>query len=249
MPRKQKSTPLIMLDLTPSSVELMKRAQLQQYCKKLGLHGGGKNTDLIQRLQDHFKKPANSSQKSPRTPSPPPSPPPPPPPPQDAKNHPEPPGGRGWCVVHGQQLTYNHWFPLTLRCGRVCLTGRGSYTPLHLTPSSVSTPPGLQDNLICSDCMERNQEKESRLQQKSIIQDGSCPSTGQSTSMGTSRHRNKSGKFQPQEDPEYAKRVDELLDQMAAGHVDSQKVLQPIRPAVVHSPVGKQERSPIPINP
>ncbi|XP_072272858.1 uncharacterized protein [Pyxicephalus adspersus] len=243
MPRKPKKTPELELDLTPSSLSLMKRAQLQQYCKKLGLGGGGKNTELIQRLQDHFKQSANCSQKSPRTP------PPTSPPRQEDKSQLEPPGGRGWCVVHGQQLTINRWFPLTLRCGRVCLTSNGSYIPLHLIPSSVPTPPGLQDNLICSDCMERNQEKESRLQQKSSMQEGSCPNNGlDKTSIGLSRSRNKSGKFQPQEDPEYAKRVDELLTQMAAGQVDSQKVLQPIRPTVVHSPVGKQEFSPISIN-
>ncbi|KAM5151913.1 uncharacterized protein ACMZJ9_010199 [Mantella aurantiaca] len=239
MSQPQKMTPELTLDLTPSSLLLLKRAQLQQYCKKLGLRGGGKNTELIQRLQDHIKQPAKASQKSPRTPSP----------LQNDKIQAEPPGGLGWCVIHGQQLTIERWFPLTLRCGRICLTSHGSYIPLHLAPSSVPTPPGLQDNLICSDCMERNRDKESRLQGKSISQDGACPNTGlaKSASMGTSRSRNKSGKFQPQEDPEYAKRVDELLNQMAAGHVDSQKVLQPIRPAVVHSPVGKQEFSPIPV--
>ncbi|XP_077306079.1 uncharacterized protein LOC143925385 [Lithobates pipiens] len=238
MPRQRKPGPELTLDLTPSSLQLMKRAQLQQYCKKLGLGGGGKNTDLIQRLKDHFKLSANSSQKPLQTP--------PPPPPQN-ESHLELPEGRAWCVVHGQQLTLDHWFPLTLRCGRVCLMSHGSYIPLHLAPSSVPTPPGLQDNLVCSDCMERNQEKDSRVQQKSILEDGLCLNTGpgKSTSVGTSRHRHKSGKFQPKEDPEYAKKVDDLLNQMATGHVDSQKVLQPIRPGVLHSPIAKQELSPV----
>ncbi|XP_040212061.1 developmental pluripotency-associated protein 2 [Rana temporaria] len=242
MPRQRKTGPelALALDLTPSSLQMMKRAQLQQYCKKLGLGGGGKNTDLIQRLKDHIKPSANISQKPLQTPPPPPSPP-------QNKSHLELLGGRGWCVVHGQQLTINNWFPLTLRCGRVCLMIHDSYIPLHLAPSSVPTPPGLQDNLVCSDCMERNREKESRLQQKSILEDGSCPNTGhgKSISVGTSRHRHKSGKFQPQEDPEYAKKVDDLLNQMASGSVDSQKVLQPLRPGVLHSPIAKQELGPI----
>ncbi|XP_073491223.1 uncharacterized protein [Aquarana catesbeiana] len=238
MPRQRKPGPELTLDLTPSSLQMMKRAQLQQYCKKLGLGGGGKNTDLIQRLKDHLKPSSNSSQKPLQTP------PPPPPPPQN-ESHLEVPGGRGWCVVHGQQLTIDHWFPLTLRCGRVCLMSHGSYIPLRLAPSSVPTPPGLQDNLVCSDCMERNQEKDSRAQQKSILEDG-CPCLGQwRKACSTSRHRHKSGKFQPQEDPEYAKKVDDLLNQMATGRVDSQKVLQPIRPGVVHSPIAKQESSPV----
>ncbi|XP_075035016.1 uncharacterized protein LOC142097242 [Mixophyes fleayi] len=239
MPKRQSKTMELALDLTPSSLHLLKRAQLQQHCKKLGLRGAGKNTELIERLQDHFKQAASSDQKSPRTP---------PPDPQDAPAE-EIPGGRGWCVIHGQELTIDRWYQLSLRCGRVCVTSRGTCVSLHLVPSSMPTPPGLADNLICGVCMERNEEKESRLRQKSGLQEKSCPNTGllKSASVRASRSRNKSGKFQPQEDPEYARRVDELLDQMALGQVDSEKVLQSIRPAVFHSPLGKQEYSPIPI--
>ncbi|XP_077130047.1 uncharacterized protein LOC143785218 [Ranitomeya variabilis] len=241
MPKRQNKISDLALDLTPSSLHLLKRAQLQQYCKKLGLKGIGKNTDLIQRLQDHLKKGGNSGQKSPRTPLP---------DTQDGTQE-EPAGGRGWCVIHGQELTTALWYQLSLRCGRACVPLRGSYVPLHLAPSSTPTPPGLTDNLICEECMSRNQEKDDRLQQKSVLQDKSCPdlSLQKSGAVRASRSRNRSGRFQPQEDPEYARRVDELLNQMATGQVDSQKVLQSIRPAVMHSPLGKQEQSPIPINP
>ncbi|CAJ0938335.1 unnamed protein product [Ranitomeya imitator] len=126
-------------------------------------------------------------------------------------------GGRGWCVIHGQELTIALWYQLSLRCGRACVTLRGSYVPLHLAPSSTPTPPGLTDNLICEECMSRDQEKDDRLKQKSELQDKSCPdlSLQKSGAVRASRSRNKSGRFQPQEDPEYARRVDELLNQMA----------------------------------
>ncbi|KAM3917780.1 uncharacterized protein RB166_016706 [Leptodactylus fuscus] len=242
MPKRQDKAAELVLDLTPSSLHLLKRAQLQQYCKKLGLRGAGKNTELIQRLQDHFKQAGSRGQKSPRTP---------PPDTRDVTLEEQAAGGRGWCVIHGQELTNERWYRLSLRCGRACVFSSASYTPLHLIPSSTPTPPGLTDNLICGECMGRNQEKDDRLQQKSSLQDKSCPNTGlqKSGTVGSSRTQNKSGRFRPQEDPEYARRVDELLDQMASGQVDSQKVLQPIRPAVVHSPLGKQEYSPIAINP
>ncbi|XP_056389870.1 uncharacterized protein LOC130284016 [Hyla sarda] len=247
MPKHQGKAAKLDLDLTPTSLHLLKRAQLQQHCKKLGLRGVGKNTELIQRLQEHFKQAGSGGQKSPRTPPPPP---PSPPGAQDGTREEQAAGGKGWCVIHGQELTIDRWYPLSLRCGRACVTRCGLYVPLHLVPSSIPTPPGLTDNLICGECMERNREKDDRIQQKSALQDKSCPSTGlnKSGATGASRSRNKSGRFQPQEDPEYARRVDELLNQMASGKVDSQKVLQPIRPAVFHSPLGKQEQSPVPIN-
>ncbi|XP_075703805.1 uncharacterized protein LOC142697892 [Rhinoderma darwinii] len=320
MSNRQKKVSELVLDLTPSSLQLLKRAQLQQYCKRLSLRGTGKNTELIQRLKDHLKKAGSSGQKSPQTP---------PPATQDVtqeeqtggrgwcvihgqelttdrwfqlslicgracvtnrdsyvtlhlvlSSSPTPPGlpdnlicgecmvrnqekddrvqqksalpgGRGWCVIHGQELTTDRWFQLSLLCGRACVTNRDSYVTLHLVLSSSPTPPGLPDNLICGECMVRNQEKDDRVQQKSALPEKSFPNTGlqKSGAVGASRSRNKSGRFQPQEDPDYARRVDELLDQMASGQVDSQKVLQPIRPAVFHSPLGKQEFSPIPINP
>lgn len=241
MPKRQDKVAELALDLTPSSLHLLKRAQLQQYCKKLGLRGAGKNTDLVQRLQDHLKQAGSSAQKSPRTP---------PPGTRDVTQE-EPAAGRGWCVIHGLELTIDCWFRLSLRCGRACVTHLGSYVPLHLAPSSTPTAPGLTDNLICGECMERNQEKDDRLQQKSTLQDKSCPDTGlqKSGAVGASRSHTKSGRFQPREDPEYARRVDELLGQMASGQVDSQKVLQPSHPAVMHSPLGKQEYSPLPIHP
>ncbi|XP_069840672.1 uncharacterized protein [Dendropsophus ebraccatus] len=239
MTRRKGRASELALDLTPSSLHLLKRAQLQQQCKKLGLRGSGKNTELIQRLQEYFIQ-AGSGGQSPRTP---------PPDSQDPAQEKRAPGGRGWCVIHGQELMSDCWFPLLLRCGRPCVTSRSLYVPLHLVPSSTPTPPGLPDNLLCGECMDRNQEKDNRIQQKSVLPDKSCPSTGahRAAAVGASRSRNKSGRFQPQEDPEYARRVDELLNQMASGKVDSQKVLQPIRPAVLHSPLGKQEQSPIPI--
>ncbi|XP_073403515.1 uncharacterized protein [Dendrobates tinctorius] len=240
MPKRQQKIPDLALELTPSALHLLKRAQLQQYCKKLGLKGAGKNTDLIQRLQEHLKKGGSSSQKSPRTPLP----------DTQVGTQEESAGVRGWCVIHGQELTITVWHPLALRCGRACVTARGSYVPLHLAPSSTPTPPGLSDNLICAECASRNQEKDDRLQQKSVQQDKSCPDTSlqKSGAVRAGHSRNKSGRFHPQEDPEYARRVDELLNQMASGQVDSQKVLQSIRPTVMHSPLGKQELSPIPIN-
>ncbi|KAM4025370.1 uncharacterized protein ACNLHF_025913 [Anomaloglossus baeobatrachus] len=241
MPKRQNKVSDLTLDLTPSSLHLLKRAQLQHYCKKVGLKGVGKNTELIQRLQEHLKKAESGGQNSPRTP-----------PPDKRDVTPEAPaGGRGWCVIHGQELTIALWYQLSLRCGRACVTLRGSYIPLHLAPSSVPTPPGLPDNLICEECMSRNQEKDDHLHQKSAMQDKSFPDTilQKSRAARASRSCKRSGRFQPQEDPEYARRVDELLNQMASGQVDSQKVLQSIRPAVIHSPLGKQEQSPFPIMP
>ncbi|XP_066432995.1 uncharacterized protein [Eleutherodactylus coqui] len=239
------------LDLSPSSLHLLKRAQLQKYCKKLGLRGAGKNTELLQRLQDHFKQAGSREQISPRSPL------------LDIPDvtH-EQPVARGWCVIHGQELTTARWFQLSLRCGHACVSTHGLFVPLHLVPSSKPTPPGLTDNLVCGECMERNQEKDVRLQQKSAVQgtstvttaqwkdeDKSCANTDlQKTRAVRASCTQSSGRFQPKEDPEYARRVDELLDQMASGQVDSQKVLQSVRPAVIHSPLGKQERSPIPIN-
>ncbi|XP_053328022.1 uncharacterized protein LOC128502286 [Spea bombifrons] len=239
--RREKEAPPAELDLTPFSLHLLKRAQLQQHCKRLGLGGRGKNTDLIQRLRDHIKQTLPADPASPVAPSP-------EEPDESAK---EPAERPGWCVVHGLRLTTARWVQLTLRCGRVCVPHGGSYVPLHLIPSSSPTPPDLQDNLICGECEERNQKKELRCQQKSNSQDKNNPHNGQvgnSDMKSTSRSRNKSGRFQPQEDPEYARRVDELLGKLATGQVDSEKVLQPVCPAVIHSPFGKQEVSPLSIS-
>ncbi|XP_053550142.1 uncharacterized protein LOC128641630 [Bombina bombina] len=237
MPNPRKKVPILELDLTPSSLHLLKRAHLQQHCKRLGLSAGGKNTDLLQRLQDYLKQTSKGGQ-SPKTP--------PPGTPEDRSTPEAQTGGRGWCVIHGLQLTVDRWTQLTLRCGRVCVAIGNSYVPLHLTPSSLPTPPGLMDNLVCKECLERNQEKESRIQQKSTAQDKSYPPSGQmrkSMVSNNSRSCNKSSRFQPQEDPEYARKVDELLLKMASGQVDSDKVLGSMCPTVVHSPLGKQECS------
>ncbi|NP_001120422.1 developmental pluripotency associated 2 [Xenopus tropicalis] len=240
MPKRQGKNPAPpQPDLTPSSLQLLKRAQLQQHCKRLGLRGTGKNAELVQRLLEYFQQ-AAANQEDPQTPSP----------EKDESVSGELTGGRGWCVVHGQELTVSRWKPLFLRCGRVCMTFEGSCIPLHLTPSSTPTPCGLQDNLICEECFERNQERECRLQQRSAFQDKNYPPSGQmrKSTISASRSRKKSGRFQPQEDPEYARRVDELLGQLATGQVDSQKVLKPSRPAVMHSPLAKPESSPIAID-
>ncbi|KAG8431301.1 hypothetical protein GDO86_019099 [Hymenochirus boettgeri] len=241
MPRQRGKAPAPEPTLNPSTLHLLKRSQLQQHCKKLGLRGSGKNAELIQRLQEYFKKAAAPEPDLPKTPT------------IEAREDPpeEETGGRGWCVIHGQELTVDSWKQLFLRCGRVCVTFDGSCIPLHLIPASVPTPCGLKDNLICMECFERNQEKELRLQQKTSFQDKNYPLTGQmrkSNMISNPRSRKKSGRFHPQEDPEYARKVDELLDQLATGQVDSQKILKPICPAVVHSPLAKAENSPIPIN-
>ncbi|XP_018095494.1 developmental pluripotency associated 2 L homeolog isoform X2 [Xenopus laevis] len=236
MPKRRAKTPAPEPDLTPNSLQLLKRAQLQQHCKRLGLRGTGKNAELVQRLQEYFQQAAANEQEDPTTPS------------LDENEKESEVTGRGWCVVHGQEMTVSSWKPLFLRCGRVCVTCEGSCVPLHLTPSSSPTPCGLQDNLICDECFERNQERECRLQQRSVFQDNYPPMGQMRKSVSTTRTRKKSGRFQPQEDPEYARRVDELLDQLATGQVDSQKILKPSRPAVLHSPLPKPESSPIAIN-
>uniref|UniRef100_A0A8C5Q6Z6 Developmental pluripotency-associated protein 2/4 C-terminal domain-containing protein n=1 Tax=Leptobrachium leishanense TaxID=445787 RepID=A0A8C5Q6Z6_9ANUR len=151
-----------------------------------------------------------------------------------------------WCVTHGHLLTTSKWTHLSLCHGRAGLYN-DTFVPLHLTPSSLSVPQGFDDNLICGECLDRNQEKESRLLKESFNPDEGCSMGNSKSSMSAFQSRNKSGRFQPREDPVYARKVDELLGQLAMGKVDSQKVLQPIRPAVVHSPMAKQESSPIAI--
>ncbi|XP_063286895.1 developmental pluripotency-associated protein 2 isoform X2 [Pelobates fuscus] len=317
---KPKAAPLPQLDLTPSSLHLLKRAQLQQYCKRLGLGGGGKNSDLLQRLQDHHKQTGLTVQVSPRAAS------------QEKSGRnsakekterqwwcvvhgqqftsstgvklspccgrlgvtiggsfvplhltpsslPVPHGFEDniicgeclernkekesrllqestnqerqcWCVVHGHLLTTSKWIQLSLRRGHVGMATGDTFVPLHLTPSSLPVPPNFEDNRICGECLERNNEKESRLRKESVNQDENCPPTmhGKTSSVSICRNRNKSGKFQPREDPAYARKVDEILGQLAKGQVDSEQVLQPKCPAVIHSPVAKQESSPLSIN-
>lgn len=318
--RKAKSAPVPALDINPSGLHLLKRAQLQQHCKRLGLGAVGKNTDLLQKLRHYLKQnvatvqPASPRSVSPERTSP------------SVKERGECPC---WCVIHGTPLTAAAWVKLTPRCGRLgvitnesfvplhltpsslpvpqgfednlicgeCLernnekeshsqkasTGQerqswcvihghllttskwaqlslcrgragfisdGAFVPLRLTPSSLPVPQGFEDNLLCGECLERNKEKESSLRKESTNQDENCPPTGNPKSLAASasRSRNKSARFQPREDPVYARKVDELLGQLAMGQVDSEKVLQPIHPAVVHSPLTKQEGSPVSIS-
>ncbi|KAE8578013.1 hypothetical protein XENTR_v10023271 [Xenopus tropicalis] len=70
MPKRQGKNPAPpQPDLTPSSLQLLKRAQLQQHCKRLGLRGTGKNAELVQRLLEYFQQ-AAANQEDPQTPSP-----------------------------------------------------------------------------------------------------------------------------------------------------------------------------------
>ncbi|KAM8962477.1 uncharacterized protein RCH25_038024 [Pelodytes ibericus] len=240
MPKRGANMPAVTpFVLTPATLPLLKRAQLQQHCKRLCLNAGGKNVELVQRLRNHLKQTAAPEQMSPKTPT------------SEETVFLDQSERQAWCVIHGQQLTTSRWVQLSLRCGRVCVSSEGRYVSLHLLPSSLPTPSALQDNLICGECLDRNIQKDLRLSQTSTPQDKCFPAgeNGKSTTQGIARVRNKSGRFKPQEDPEYARRVDEILGQMATGQVALEKVLQPICPAVVHSPIAKQENSPVPIRP
>ncbi|XP_058039687.1 uncharacterized protein LOC131198732 [Ahaetulla prasina] len=151
----------------------LKRAQLQQQCKKLGLRALGKNTELIERLEAYHEesslriacnkeetnKPEEKSnnlgtlvQTSPPNMT------------KDIKTETSEDKTdmvRGWCVVHGMVLSCpaSSWVPLLLHRGLVYIQDGENLVPFHLSPMNISVPEGLLDNYVCMDCVLRNQEK------------------------------------------------------------------------------------------
>ncbi|KAJ7322587.1 hypothetical protein JRQ81_018874 [Phrynocephalus forsythii] len=155
----------------------LKRAQLQQQCKKLGIRATGKTTELVERLKTFHAKPllkmVNSKEEKIVKAE------------EDCQNH-EATGTvppldltkdvktetfeektdmiRGWCVVHGMVLyrPASSWAPLLLRGGLVCVQDGNNVVPFHIPPLNISVPEGLSDNYVCEDCVLRNREKPKR---------------------------------------------------------------------------------------
>ncbi|XP_043942249.1 developmental pluripotency-associated protein 2-like [Protopterus annectens] len=239
--RRRKMVPSVSDEFCPNSMHLLKRVQLQQQCKKLGLKAIGKTTEMLERLRDHYKRNrlngssstdevmSETEQFSPKvnfastTP-------------QLSKTQID---GHGWCVVHGMELLRppSSWALLVLKNGRVCVPDGDKCIPLHLKPSMNSMPPELEDNFICEECVKRNQEKDMRQEQLTLFTESKgdgVPRRSCATPYKGKRHP--SGKYCPKENADYARKVEELLNKMAAGEVDFENVIQPRQPAVVHSP-------------
>ncbi|XP_069100089.1 developmental pluripotency-associated protein 2-like isoform X1 [Pleurodeles waltl] len=245
--RKTSTSQVSDLEISASTLHTLNRATLQQLCKKLKLKANGKNTELLERLQAHYQSNRHSSAPT-------------------AENSQSPAEkrtllqktllqtksrtetcGHGWCLIHGMELRLppTSWVPLVLRGGRACVPHGEQASPLLLVPASTVVPPHLDDNYICQECALRNREKEAWNDQRGNLQvpavkmspDFSLP---QNTSFNsTKRTRHKSGKYHPQENPDYARRVDEMLSKMAVGELDYSNVLCPSKPTVVHSPIAK----------
>lgn len=232
------------LEIPPSELQTLNRATLQQLCKKLKLKANGKNTELLERLQAHYQINGHSSvsavensqeKQSPlqRTPL-------------QTKSRTET-YGHGWCLIHGMELRLppTSWVSLVLRGGRACVPHGEQASPLLLVPASTVVPPHLDDNYICQECAMRNREKQAWNEQRGNLQVPTVKTSPASvlppnTSFNsTKRARHKSGKYYPQENPDYARRVDEMLSKMAVGELDYSNVLCPCKPVVVHSPIAK----------
>ncbi|XP_078508407.1 uncharacterized protein LOC144768531 isoform X3 [Lissotriton helveticus] len=228
--RKNPTTPAPDLEISASYLHSLNRASLQQLCKKLKIKANGKNTEMLGLLQAHYRINGHSSGPAAevrRDPS------------GMRKNSKEKPTplqetplqetplqrtplqpksqtetyGHGWCLIHGMELRLppTSWVSLALRGGRICVPHGKQMSPLLLVPSSTAVPPHLDDNYICQECATRS----------------------------TQRARHKSGKYYPRENPDYARRVDDMLTKMAVGELDDSNVLCPSKPAVVHSPIVK----------
>ncbi|XP_062903873.1 uncharacterized protein LOC134346435 [Mobula hypostoma] len=162
-----------MTDVAGSCDDLtwMKRPQLQKLCKSLGLRAVGKNAELIARLSCYItqtspdeavSKPLPQLQGDTRiplqwdTPDE-----------QDPLRVKEDSGvASGWCVVHGMELLSSGWSSLALKCGRPVVVDGDSLFDLHLKPAVVETPPHLEDNKICQECLQRNAEEDSVRRQR-----------------------------------------------------------------------------------
>ncbi|XP_072859622.2 uncharacterized protein LOC110069907 isoform X1 [Pogona vitticeps] len=155
----------------------LKRVQLQQQCKKVGLRATGKNAELVERLKAFHGEPLLKTVESkeektakveehcqiheaPLTA-----------PPLDLMKDVKTETSeektdmiRGWCVVHGMVLyrPSSSWAPLLLRGGLVCVQDGKKVVPFHLPPLNISVPEGLSDNYVCEDCVVRNREKPKR---------------------------------------------------------------------------------------
>ncbi|KAJ6661937.1 hypothetical protein lerEdw1_012784 [Lerista edwardsae] len=151
----------------------LKRTELQQQCKKLGLRATGKNTELVKRLKAHHgasilkteavEEEANKTEECRQTPKAPPT-----VSNQDltkaVKTEPseeKTENVQGWCVVHGMILYRppSSWAPLLLCGGLVYVQDGENLVPFHLPPLHLPVPNGLSDNYICEDCVVRNREK------------------------------------------------------------------------------------------
>ncbi|XP_062980325.1 developmental pluripotency-associated protein 2 [Elgaria multicarinata webbii] len=181
----------------------LKRAELQQLCKKLGLRATGKNAELVERLKAYHgeprqktagdcgaKKGANENEECQPNPKALPE------IPcldvtRDVKTEPsEKKTGmiRGWCVVHGMVLHRppSNWVPLLLQRGLVWVQDGKDLVPFHLRPLNIPVPEGLSDNYICRDCVIRNREKPKRCllcQQGPGKDNGTCLSQNASRSL------------------------------------------------------------------
>ncbi|XP_078508406.1 uncharacterized protein LOC144768531 isoform X2 [Lissotriton helveticus] len=245
--RKNPTTPAPDLEISASYLHSLNRASLQQLCKKLKIKANGKNTEMLGLLQAHYRINGHSSgpaaenskekptplqetplQETPlqRTPLQPKS---------QTETY-----GHGWCLIHGMELRLppTSWVSLALRGGRICVPHGKQMSPLLLVPSSTAVPPHLDDNYICQECATRNREKHALNEQRVKTSPASMlpPNT---SFKSTQRARHKSGKYYPRENPDYARRVDDMLTKMAVGELDDSNVLCPSKPAVVHSPIVK----------
>ncbi|XP_069505991.1 uncharacterized protein [Ambystoma mexicanum] len=242
-PRSRKTSTALISDMaiSPSKLQSLNRATLQQLCKKFKLKANGKTTELLRSLQAHYERNglagASPTQEI-RSPTEEPF-------PVMTKSRTET-YGHGWCLVHGMELRLppTSWAPLVLRGGRACVLDGEKVSPLLLVPASSVVPKHLDDNYICQECAIRNQEKETWNQQRTATQDYSvkgtpAPNTDPRAITSVKRLQHKSGKYYPQENPDYARRVDEMLSKMAVGEMDSINVLCPSKATVVHSPMGK----------
>ncbi|XP_066487462.1 developmental pluripotency-associated protein 2-like [Tiliqua scincoides] len=151
----------------------LKRTELQQQCKKLGLRATGKNAELVKRLKAYREEPisktatvaeaANKTEECCQTPealltvcNPNVS--------KTVKTEPseeKPDVVQGWCVVHGMALYRPSfsWAPLLLRGGLIYIQDGENLVPFHLPPLNTPVPNGLSDNYVCEDCVIRNREK------------------------------------------------------------------------------------------
>nr|XP_060637769.1 developmental pluripotency-associated protein 4 [Anolis sagrei ordinatus]XP_060637770.1 developmental pluripotency-associated protein 4 [Anolis sagrei ordinatus] len=251
---------------TTLDFSVLKRAQLQQLCKKLGIRATGKNSELLKRLEAFHKDPlcetVNTNEENTKNEE------------KDQKLQaplPPPPVAlskeiksevseteliRGWCVVHGMVLyrPESSWFPLLLRGGMIYVQDGENYVSFNLPVTNLSVPEGLSDNYICEECVLRNQEKlkkhpmnqqiRGKSNQVSIAKDMNPrqDSTAQPSLLVTNTSRDKRRTieirklYQPQEDEAYAQRVDGLLSLMARGELGMDLALRPVQPLVVHSP-------------
>ncbi|XP_051899847.1 uncharacterized protein LOC127586081 isoform X2 [Pristis pectinata] len=227
----------------------MKRPQLQRLCKDLGLKAVGKvisnpppqiqaNT-TVPRRRDTLDKGASLQMGK-----------------RGSKDVP------GWCVIHGMQLFSSGWSSLALKCGRPVVVNGDSLVDLCLRPALVETPPHLEDNKICWECLQRN-SKEASLKQHhppkrrsgipllirrhlaTLRKDASTPGSSASVKIDSASMsgctrlglpREMWGRGHPQEDKAYALKVEELLMKIANGDMTVDQAVRSEQPKVVHSP-------------